>query len=68
MKSAHEEMDNIIVQQAVAAANEKKKSISVFCQDTDVFVLLFYHYLAKTRQLSVIMESPQKDSKNVDLW
>ena len=32
-------MDNIIVQQAVVAANKKKKSISVLSHDTDVFVL-----------------------------
>ena len=50
MKSTYEDMDNIIVQQTVAVANEKK-SISVLFQDTDVFVLLIYHYLAQTRKL-----------------
>ena len=37
MKTTHEEADNIIVQQMVAAANENQKGISVLSDDTDVF-------------------------------
>ena len=43
MKTTHEEADNIIVQQMVAAANENQKGISVLSDNTDVFVLLLHH-------------------------
>ena len=67
MKTTHEEADNIIVQQMVAAANESQKGISVLSDDTDVFVLLLYHYLEQNLKLPVIMESPIKDRKTVDI-
>ena len=67
MKITHDEADNIIVQQMVAGANKNQKGISVLSDDTDVFVLLLYHYLELSLKLPVIMESPIKDRKTVDI-
>ena len=45
MKRTHEEGDNIIFQQMVAATNEK--GISMLSDETNKVVFLLYHYLAQ---------------------
>ena len=39
MKPTHEEVNNIVVQQIAAAANETQNGISVLSDYTDLFVL-----------------------------
>ena len=51
----------------VFAATGKQKGISVFADDTDVFVLLRFHYLARKLSIPVVMESPVKDRSAVDI-
>ena len=67
MKTTHEEADNILLLQMVFAATENQKGISVIADDTDVFVLLYFHYLAKKLSIPVVMESPVKDRSAVDI-
>ena len=57
MKTTREEADNIFLQQMVFAATEKQKGISVIADDTDVFVLLCFHYLAQKLSIPVVMET-----------
>ena len=65
MKSAHEEVDTIIVQKKVAAANQK--DISVISDNTDVFVFLLYDYLAQQLKPPIITESPKAVPKHSSL-
>ena len=51
----------------VFAATEKQKGISVIADDTDVYVLLCFHYLAQKLSIQLIMESPVKDRSAVDM-
>ena len=67
IQTTHEEADNILAQQMFVAANEHRKGISVISDDTDVFVLLLYHYQAQNLKLQVIMESPVKKRTVVDI-
>ena len=43
LKTSHEEADIIIVQQVLKCAQDHRK-MTVICDDTDVFVLLLFHY------------------------
>ena len=51
----------------VFAATGKQKGISVIADDTDVFVLLHFHYLAQKLSIPVVMESHVKDRSAVDI-
>ena len=55
LKSAHEEADNFLAHQMVATSQENQKGILVVSDDTDVFVLLLYHYQAQNIALPVVM-------------
>ena len=52
LKTTHEEEDVILPQQVVALADMGCKTISVICDDTDVFILLA-HYCAEESLFSV---------------
>ena len=67
MITTHEEADNILVQQMVFATHKNQEGISVISDDTDVFVLLCYHYLVQKLNILVVMESPVKDRSAVDI-
>ena len=51
----------------VFAATGKQKGISVIADDTNVFVLLRFHYLAQKLSIPVVMDSPVKDRSAVDI-
>ena len=44
IKTTHEEADNILPQQMVHVAGQADRCVSVISDDTDVLVLLMYHY------------------------
>ena len=67
LKTAHEEADNILAHQMVAAAQENQKGISVVPDDTDVFVLLLHHYKAQNLSFPVVMESLIKERAVIDI-
>ena len=47
LASAHEEAGVINSMQVSAVISEGKKNIAIYSEDTDVFVLISYTYLAK---------------------
>ena len=67
LRTNHEEADNILAHQMVAVASEENKGVSVISDDTDVFVLLLHHYVLQKLTGEVIMESPVKDRKTIDI-
>ena len=65
--TSHEEADNIIVQQAVMCAKEKSNTIVVVADDTDVFVLLLYHYMKESLTSPMFMSSPVQRRSLIDI-
>ena len=66
LETHQEEADTIIVQQVLENVNEACQ-ISVISDDTDVFVLLLYHYQMKGLSLQMNMISPKKNSTAIDI-
>ena len=67
MQTNHEEADNMLAHQMVVVASEENKGVSVITDNTDVFVLLFHHYVKQKLTWVVIMESPIKDRVKIDI-
>ncbi|KAL8583211.1 hypothetical protein ACOMHN_053724 [Nucella lapillus] len=44
LRTTHEEADEIVVAQAIYAATEEGKHVGVVADDTDVYIMLLYHY------------------------
>ena len=65
--TTHEEADNIIVQQAIRVAINEQKHVTILADDTDVYVLLLHHYLEQNLQLPMIMASPIRERKVIDI-
>ena len=57
MNTRHEEVDVIMVQQTLSCAHDARK-VTVISDDTDVFVLLLYHYNKARITIPMYMESP----------
>ncbi len=45
----------------------KQKHVTVLADDTDVYVLLLYHYLQQRLQTQMVMESPIKERTVIDI-
>ncbi len=60
-------MHNIIVQQAIRVAINEQKHVTILADDTDVYVLLLHHYLEQNLQLPMIMASPIRERKVIDI-
>ena len=58
LRNTHEEADVIIVNQLVDLAVRGAQTISVVCDDTDVFILLIHFYCKERLTCGVTMESP----------
>ena len=56
--TSHEEADNIIAQQAIMCAKEHSGATVVVADDTDVFILLLFHYLNEHLTCPMFMISP----------
>lgn len=67
MTTTHEEADNIIVAQAIYAAKEEGKHVVVVADDTDVYILLLYHYRAELLTLPMKMRSAQAGRAIIDI-
>ena len=65
--TTHEEADSIIVQQAIQVAVNEQKYVTILADDTDVYALLLHHYLQEGLQSPMLMESPIKDRKIIDI-
>jgi hypothetical protein len=66
LRTSHEEADIIIIQQALKCAPEARK-MTVISDDTDVFVLLLYHYQRTGLSIPIYMESPIKGRTVIDI-
>ena len=67
LRTSHEEADNIIVQQVIYVAKATRNNISVISDDTDVFLLLMYHYAREELSVDVIMESVVQGRATIDI-
>ena len=66
LKTTHKEADIIIVQQLVRCASDAR-TVTVIYDDTDMFVLLLYHYKRADLDIPVYMESPSKGRTVIDI-
>ena len=67
LRSTHEEADVIIIQQVVSVANGGARHISVLSDDTDVFILLLYHFSQQNLQCSLTMEGTVSGRAVIDI-
>lgn len=67
ISTSHEEADNIIVQQAILCAKMKSNTINVVADDTDVFLLLLYHYFEENLYNEFTMRSPIQERSVIDI-
>lgn len=67
LKTTHEEADTIIVAQAIYAAKEEGKQVIVVSDDTDVYILLLYHYYAESLTVPVKLHSTQAGRACIDV-
>ena len=65
--TSHEEADNIIVQQAIMCAKEQSGATVVVADDTDVFILLLYHYWNERLTCPMFMISPIQQRSLIDI-
>ena len=67
LKTSHEEADVIIPQQVVSIANQEFNSISVICDDIDVFLLLTYYYTHSNLKCNLLMEGTSPKRAVIDI-
>jgi hypothetical protein len=65
--TSHEEADNIIAQQALMCAKQHRSTTIVIADDTDVFVLLLYHYHNERLTSPMLMRSPIQQRTVIDI-
>jgi 5'-3' exonuclease len=63
----HEEADTIIVAQAIYAAKIEGKHVVVVADDTDVYILLLYHYHAESLKIPMKLQSTQTGRAFIDV-
>ena len=67
LRTWHEEADVIICQQVVCAASQDAQSITVVCDDTDVFILLLNIYQDQALHCHVWMEGVSSGRTVIDI-
>jgi len=67
LRTTHEEADVVIAQRMIQLASTRMKSISVVCDDTDVFVLLVHFYHQQKLTCEVMMVSPIAGRQILDI-
>lgn len=67
LRTSHEEADVIIPQQVVYAASQGATTITVVCDDTDVFVLLLHYYNLKKITCSLLMQGTSAGRTVIDI-
>lgn len=48
LKTTHEDVDEIVVTQAIYAATEEGNHVGVVADNTDVYIMLLYHYYSQS--------------------
>ena len=67
MKITHDETDAIIVAQAIYAAKVDGKCVVVVADDTDVYILLLYHYYSESLKIPMKLQSTQTGRAFIDV-
>lgn len=67
MKTTHEEADAIIVAQAISAAKEERKYVVIVADDTNVYILLLYHYQAESLNIPMKLQPTQAGRAFIDI-
>ena len=67
LRTTQEEADIIIVQQVFAAVNDGSDTVTVICDDTDVFVLLTYFVHKHAISSTILMEATHNERTIVDI-
>lgn len=67
MRTSHEEADVIIPQQVMHAVTKGADSVTVICDDTDVFVLLAHYYVLKNLSCTLLMEGTSSQRTIIDI-
>ena len=67
LTTTHEEADVIMIQQVAAVANDGARHIKVLSDDTDVFILLVYHFKELNLQCSLTMEGTSSGRALIDI-
>ena len=65
--TSHEEADTIIAQQAIFCEKEYHGATVVVADDTDVFILLLFHYLNERLTCLMFMISPIQQRQLIDI-
>ena len=55
LENFHEEADAIIVAQAIYAATVEFKHVQVVADDTDIYIMLLYHYFSNSLESTMIL-------------
>ena len=67
LRTTHEEADVIIVAQAIYAAKEEGRNVVIVADDTDVYILLLYHYQAESLSVPMKLQSTQSGRALIDI-
>ena len=65
--TTHEEGDAIVVQQAIHAASVENKTVQVCADDTDIYVILLYHYRLQALQKHMQMVATHGQVTVIDI-
>ena len=67
LMTTHEEGDAIVVQQAIYAASVENKIVQVCADDTDIYVILLYHYRLQALQKHMQMVATHGQVTVIDI-
>ena len=67
IKTTHEEANSIIVAQAIYVAKEENKHVIVVANDTDIYILVLYHYQAESLNTPIKLKSTQASRALIDV-
>jgi hypothetical protein len=67
LKTTHEEADEIVVAQAIYAATEEGKHVGVVADDTDVYIMLLYHYYSQSLTAPMTLIPTRQERALIDI-
>ena len=67
LMTTHEEGDAIVLQQAIHAASVENKTVQVCADDTDIYVILLYHYRLQALQKHMQMVATHGQVTVIDI-
>ena len=67
LRTTYEEADVIIEAQVIYAAKEEGRNVVIVADDTDVYILLLYHYQAESLTVPMKLQSTQSERALIDI-